>query len=148
VTKLAYRNALILGAFVFAGVCILWILLGPETTSLSPLKRNGELTTKGWISLLCGLPIFLLMLPHVFHVITRRPALEVCDEQLKIWMLPYESIPLADISKIEVGDDSIDIHRHGKKLRRVNARVLDEPRYFFFDEVRPRLPNGDMVREK
>jgi len=63
-------------------------------------------------------------------------------------MLPYERIPLGDISKIEVGDGAIDIHRWTGRKRRINARVLKQPRAFFFDEVRTALTDKDVVQEK
>lgn len=148
VNKVGYRDALVLGALVIFAAFILWILLGPETSSLFPLKRHGELTTKGWVALLCGLYVFARSIPHAFHILLKRPALEVVDGQLNVWMLPYQSIPLANIFKIEVGDNSIDIYSHGKPRRRLNARVLDQPRVFFVDIVRPQLANGDMVQER
>jgi len=145
---LKYRTSLVLFAFGLGifGLFVLWL---PETgNSYRPLKVNGELTFRGYAVLVAALAFIMLALPHLFHLITRRPALEVGEGELRIWMIPYETIPLIEISKIEVGDNTIQIIRHSGKRRRINARILDLPRVFFFDEVKSRIANQDVVQEK
>lgn len=147
-SKLDYRNSFVLLAAGFVLLCILYIAFGPETSGRYALKTDGELNIRGWAALLAGLLIFVFSLPHVFHVLIRRPALEIRDGELQIWMLPYQRIPLGEISKIEVGDGTIDILQHGRRKRRINARVLDQPRAFFFDDVRAQLTDKNIVKEK
>jgi hypothetical protein len=148
VSKLAYRDSTVLvWASVFlAVICYIWF--GPEASGRYALRESGNLNWRGWAVFGCGLAVFLLSLPHVFHVLIRRPALEVGKGELRIWMLPYDTIPLGEISKIEVGDDRVDIYRKDKRRRKINVRILDQPRAFFFDEVRSRIVNKDIVQEK
>jgi hypothetical protein len=148
VSRLGYREGVVLGAFAFIALCLIWIVFGPETPGPRALKTDGELNWQGWFVLACALPVFLLSIPHAAHVLLRRPALEISGDHLRVWMLPYESIPLSEISEIRVDDNSIDIHRYGKKRRRINARILDQPRAFFFDEVASRLASRQIVQEK
>lgn len=97
---------------------------------------------------MCGLGCSTWLLPHVFHIITRKPAIEVGDGKLNIWMFPYESIPLAEISRIEVADGKVTVLRHGKKPRKLNTAVTEQPRAFFFDDVATQLGSRQLVQEK
>jgi len=148
VSRLDYRRWTVLWMSAFIIACVCWILLGPDSVGRRQLKVDGDLTIFGYIVLLCGLFVLAYALPHLAHVLLRRPAIEVDDNSLRIWMLPYETIPLAEISQVLVDDGKVEIFRDGKRSRRINTGVLDEPRAFFFDEVGGRLPSKEMVQEK
>jgi hypothetical protein len=126
----------------------LYIWLAPETSGRHALRENGELNVRGYIALICGLAVFAYALPHLVHVLLRRPALEINERELQIWMLPYERIPLAEISQVLVDDSTVEILRNGKRPRRINTAILHQPRAFFFDDLGERLPNKEMVQEK
>lgn len=150
-SQIGYRNSFVLSAMGFFLLCVALIWIIPESIGWQDryeLRQNGELTYRGWTVLVSGTVFIVYLLPHAFHILIRRPALEIGDGELRIWMLPYVSFPLAEISKIEVGDDTIDIFRHGKPKRRINARILNRPRVFFFDDVRAHLANKEIVQEK
>jgi len=132
--------------FIAAGILYIW--LAPETSGRHALREHGELNVKGYLALICGLSVFAYCLPHLFHVLLRRPALELDDKELRVWMLPYETIPLVEISQVVVDDGNVEVSRTGKRPRRINTAILDEPRAFFFDDLGARLPNKAMVQEK
>jgi hypothetical protein len=148
VSKVGYKNSTVLLSAGFIILCLAYILLAPESSGRFALKQDGQFTFRGWMALIAGTPLAILILPHVFHVLLRKPALEIVDDELLIWMLPYQRIAVNHISRIEVGDDSIDIYQINGKKRRINVRVLDQPRAFFFDDVRDRLANKEVIREK
>jgi hypothetical protein len=147
VSKLRYRSAFILGAFALTVAGTIWIWFAPGT-DYSRIKDDDSLTIGGWMAIVCGIGVSLWFLPHVFNVIRQRPAIEVGEGKLTIWMLPYESIPLVDISKIEVEDGKVSIRRHGGQVRKINTGVTDEPRTFFFDVVAAQLGSRQLVQEK
>ncbi|WFL77277.1 hypothetical protein P7228_15000 [Altererythrobacter arenosus] len=148
VSRLGYRDWTVIWAVGFFILTLFLAVFLPESGGRYSLKSGGDLNWRGWAVVLGSLWLLLFGLPHLWHVIVRRLALEVDQGELRIWMIPYERIPLGEISRIEVGDGAIDIFRHGKPKRRINARVLNQPRAFFFDEVRSRMTNRDLVQEK
>jgi hypothetical protein len=77
----------------FIAACILYIWFAPESTGRHALRENGELNVKGYLALICGLAVFAYSLPHLVHVLLRRPALELDEKELRMWMLPNERIP-------------------------------------------------------
>ena len=147
-SSLGYRDWFVVWAvsFFLAAFCLAVFL--PESGGRYSLKSDGDLNWRGWAVVLGSFWLILVGLPHLMHVLIRRPALEVDQSELRIWMIPYQRVPLDEISRIEVGDGAIDIFRHGKSKRRINAHILDQPRAFFFDEVRSRLSNKEIVQEK
>ncbi|MGY6636064.1 MAG: hypothetical protein ACXIUO_02915 [Erythrobacter sp.] len=147
-SKVGYKNSTVLLSAGFVFLCMAYILLGPETSGRFALKQNDQLNFRGWIALIAGIPILVLSLPHVFHVLLRKPALEIVDDELLIWMLPYQRIKIDHIARIEVGDSSTEIYQQCGERRRINSRVLDQPRAFFFDAVRDLLANKEIIREK
>ena len=147
-SRLGYRDWFVVWSVgLFLATFCLAVFL-PENGGRYSLKSDGDLNWRGWVVVLGSFWLILVGLPHLVHVLIRRPALEVDQRALRILMIPYQRIPLGEISRIEVGDGAIDIFRHGKPKRRLNAHILDQPRAFFFDEVRSRMTNEDIVREK
>ena len=147
-SKIGYRDWTVIWAVGFLFLVLLLAVLLPDSGGRYSLKSGSDLNLRGWAVVLVAAGTLFFGLPHLWHVLVRRPALEVDQGELRVWMIPYERIPLDEISRIEVGDGAIDIFRHGKPKRRINARILDQPRAFFFDEVRSKMTNKDLVQEK
>lgn len=139
------RNVLLAGAVFIA--CALWLWFMGDSVGRRPLKVDGEFTWFGWIIFGLNLWVVAMGLPHIFHIVTSKPALEVGEGELKIWMLPYETIAIASILKIEITNTFAYIYREGKARRRINTALLNEPRDFFFGEVNSCFENKNIVVE-
>ena len=101
-----------------------------------------------WISLFGLLYISrTLVVPMLANLVRKKPGIDITANSLRIWVAPEEEFALSDIRKIEVGDDVVRVHGRDGHVRSINTGYLNGARYFFFDEVRPRLPNEATIVE-
>jgi hypothetical protein len=150
VSELRYRTLALLSAVAFFAACIGWIAFGPETHGLAGrlLSHDGELTFIAYFAILCGAVPGAILLPHLARAIRGRPAVELHQTFLRLLIAPHETIPLGEIEKIVVGDGKIVIFRRGMPARKLNGRILENPRSFFFGDVRDRFASDNVVMEE
>lgn len=141
--KLRFRTGALVFATLFTGgsaVFLHHMALHGEGRRLWIFQSGDGISTFGWVNIAILAVACVLLLPHALQGLLGRPAIEIDDDILSINVYPLQRIRIAEIEEVVVTDDRTTIFISGGKHRKINSRLLEDYRTFFFD-LSDRIPS-------